>query len=283
MPSLPRLSGRPSLDGRTAEGLLAGRGHAPGAPAGQQALARVLEAAASTATDRELAEEAAFVAGFVLATSPVRAARVRRARRRPRSRGPAAYPAHAGPPAHPAHPGPPAHPGRRPRSRGLAARAARASRRPRYCGPVRMAVALAAGVIAIGGTAAFAAVLPPQVQELAHTTFGAPAPRHRAAPPRVTRRAARRHGTGPGPQPGPDATTKASRKTWGHEAVPPGWPGDHRPGTPWPPGLPGPAWLPGPGGLDPHPGQHPKIPPGHLRAGWPVTSRRAPALSYPPD
>ncbi len=69
MPSFARrIIGR-TLGAATAEELLAGRGAAPGAPASQQALARVLEIAAGPPTDGELAGEAAYVAAFVLATS----------------------------------------------------------------------------------------------------------------------------------------------------------------------------------------------------------------------
>jgi hypothetical protein len=71
---LSRVTRRP-LSAAAAEELLAGRGAAPGAPAGQHALARVLEVAAGPPTDRELADEAAYVATFVLATSRVGARR----------------------------------------------------------------------------------------------------------------------------------------------------------------------------------------------------------------
>jgi hypothetical protein len=70
MSSFFRRIGRRPLGAAVAEDLLAGRGAATGAPAGQQALARVLEIAAGPPTDRELANEAAYVAAFVLATSP---------------------------------------------------------------------------------------------------------------------------------------------------------------------------------------------------------------------
>ena len=70
MPYLPRLSGRQSLDPAVAEGLLAGRGCCPEAPAGQQALAHVLDVASSP-REEELAGEAAAVAAFLLVTSPV--------------------------------------------------------------------------------------------------------------------------------------------------------------------------------------------------------------------
>jgi hypothetical protein len=65
---LRRVTRRP-LSTAAAEELLAGRGAPPGAPASQHALARVLAAAAYPPTDRELADEAAYVATFVLATS----------------------------------------------------------------------------------------------------------------------------------------------------------------------------------------------------------------------
>jgi hypothetical protein len=67
---LRRITRRP-LSAAAPEELLAGRGAAPGAPAGQHALARVLAVAAGPPTGRELADEAAYVATFVLATSPV--------------------------------------------------------------------------------------------------------------------------------------------------------------------------------------------------------------------
>ena len=70
MPYLPRLSGRQSLDPAVAEGLLAGRGCCPGAPAGQQALAHVL-GVAGPPSEEELAGETAAVAAFLLVTSPV--------------------------------------------------------------------------------------------------------------------------------------------------------------------------------------------------------------------
>jgi hypothetical protein len=71
---LSRITRRP-LSAAAAEELLAGQGAAPGAPAGQHALARVLEVAAGPPTDQELADEAAYVATFVLATSRVGALR----------------------------------------------------------------------------------------------------------------------------------------------------------------------------------------------------------------
>ena len=131
MPNLPRFSTRQLPDPACAEGLLAGRGVAPGAPADQQALARLLEIAASPATDLELAGKAAAVAAFAQVTS---------------------------------HPGP--------RRAGARPRTVAASRRL-----ARLTLALAACVTALGGAAA-AGALPAPIQEMAHVTFGAPAPHH---------------------------------------------------------------------------------------------------------
>lgn len=65
----PRFRSRRSLTAATAEGLLAGRGVPGGAPAGQQALARLLEMAAAPGSEQELAGEVAAAAGFVQVTS----------------------------------------------------------------------------------------------------------------------------------------------------------------------------------------------------------------------
>ncbi len=138
MPNLPRLSTRQLPDAASAEGLLAGRGVGPEAPVGQQALARLLEIAASPAIDWELAGEAAAVAAFARATSLAGC----------RSAG--------------------ARPGTVPAFRSLA----------------RLALALTACVTALGSTAAVAGTLPAPVQELAHVTFGAPAPHHGVPVPR---------------------------------------------------------------------------------------------------
>ncbi len=132
MQNLPRFSTRQLPDAACAEGLLVGRGVAPGAPAGQQALARMLEIAASPATDRELAGEAAVMAAFARVTS---------------------------------------HPGSH--RAGARPRTVPASRRL-----ARLTLALAACVTALGGTTAAAGALPAPIQEVAHVTFGAPAPHH---------------------------------------------------------------------------------------------------------
>ena len=128
MPSFLRRITRRPVGAAAAEALLAGRGAAPGAPASQQAMARVLETAAGPPTDRELADEAAYVAAFVLATSPA---------------------------------------GTRP---AMLPRVLRVL--------VQLTLAVAAGVLAVGGTAAYTGQLPARFQELAHVTLGAPAPHH---------------------------------------------------------------------------------------------------------
>jgi hypothetical protein len=70
--------------------MLAGRGAGPGAPPGQQALERVLAAAARPATQRELSGEVAAVAAFLLAVRPNGSrARHRRHTSRPMARRPA--------------------------------------------------------------------------------------------------------------------------------------------------------------------------------------------------
>ena len=70
MPILPRSRSRESLDSVAAEELLNGRGAGSGAPAGQQALARVLAVASGPASDSELAGQAAALAAFAAATGP---------------------------------------------------------------------------------------------------------------------------------------------------------------------------------------------------------------------
>ncbi len=72
MPILPRLTSREPLDSAAAEGLLNGRGATADAPAGQQALARVLAIASGPASDGELAGQAAAMAAFAAATPSAR-------------------------------------------------------------------------------------------------------------------------------------------------------------------------------------------------------------------
>jgi hypothetical protein len=170
------------LDAAGAEGLLAGRNPGPEVPVGEQALAGLLAAACAPVTPHELADEAAYVATFVMAATPGGARGAMR--RKPRHT-----------------------------SRRLA----------------RLAVAAAAAVIAVGGTAAFAGVLPPQIQEVAHVIIGAPAP-HRGGshPPRAPAPSAHpgnRDGDPaeqPSSQPGAEPPAAPPGKANGHEATPPG-------------------------------------------------------------
>jgi len=73
-----RVRARRSLNAESAEGLLVGWGVPPEAPAGQQALARLLELAAGPGSERELAGEVAAAAMFVQVTSQVRSRRAAR-------------------------------------------------------------------------------------------------------------------------------------------------------------------------------------------------------------
>jgi hypothetical protein len=70
-----RRRARRALDADSAEDLLAGQGAPPGAPAGQQALARLLELAAGPGSEQELAGEVAAAAMFVQVISQARSRR----------------------------------------------------------------------------------------------------------------------------------------------------------------------------------------------------------------
>jgi hypothetical protein len=71
--SIPsRLRALRSPDAACARALFVGQDLPPGAPAGQQALARLLEVAAGPGTAQELAGEVAAAAAFVQVTSQVR-------------------------------------------------------------------------------------------------------------------------------------------------------------------------------------------------------------------
>jgi hypothetical protein len=127
--------GRGTRDDATAEEPPDSQGKAVGFPDVQQAVARLLEAAAGPATEEELSGGPAIIAAFMLAVNA------------------------AGP---------------RPGEQGLFPGGRRAIGRV----PVLVAgIAMAVGV-AIGGTAT-AGALPPRIQEIAHTAFGAPAPHYR--------------------------------------------------------------------------------------------------------
>ena len=216
MPILPRSRSRESLAWLAAEELLNGRGAGSGAPAGQQALARVLAVAGGPASDCELAGQAAVMAAFAAAT------------------GPAAQP-------------------RQPRQPGPAARHRRSLRSHLT---TRLVVAAAACVTALGGAAAYASALPAPLQDLAHATFGAPAPRQTAPRPHVTsaspghqgQRAGRAHR-----QPGHQKVSLeggAGQRGAGHRK-------SHRSGPAHPK-----THQPGPHQRRPSPRSHPTRPPG---------------------
>jgi hypothetical protein len=130
------------LDSAAAEGLLSGRGAAAGAPAGQQALARVLAVASGPASDIELTGQAAALAAFAAATGPAGQHRQHRSVIRKR--------------------------------RLLVSHLT-----------TKLALAAAACLMALGG-AAYTSALPAPLQQLAHVTFGAPAPRHAVPRPPAT-------------------------------------------------------------------------------------------------
>jgi hypothetical protein len=146
-PAARRAGSRP-LTAADTERLLAGHGARPEAATTHHLLAGLLDSAAGPASDQELAGEVAAVAAFVLVSGG-------RAPRSARFRG-------AG-------------------RRGAAGRAGAAGRRA----PVIAAGIAAAIVVGLSGAAA-ADALPAPIQELAHMTFGAPAPRHFVPLPRVT-------------------------------------------------------------------------------------------------
>jgi hypothetical protein len=78
MSILSRLRALRSPDAACARALFAGQGLPPGAPARQQALAGVLEAAAGPGTAHELAGEVAAAAAFVQVTSQLKPRRTAR-------------------------------------------------------------------------------------------------------------------------------------------------------------------------------------------------------------
>lgn len=81
----PGAPGR-SLDDAIAERLRAGLDPCPDASRSQQALALVLKAAAQPGTERELADEAAAIDAFLLATSPLRTRAGKQTLKRPHVR-----------------------------------------------------------------------------------------------------------------------------------------------------------------------------------------------------
>jgi hypothetical protein len=168
------LSVRQQLDAAGAEGLLAGRDPGPEAPVAEQALAGLLAAARGPASPHELADEAAYVAMFVMATKS--------------------------------------------QPRGVPGAGRPGSRRtPRRL--VRLALAAAAAVVAVGCTA-YAGVLPPRIQEMVHVTFGAPAPHLGSSlPPGTPSPSAHRP---PSAQPSVEPPATRPGKASGRQVTPPG-------------------------------------------------------------
>jgi hypothetical protein len=107
-------------------------------------------------------------------------------------------------------------------------------------------VAVAACASVAGGTAAYAGALPAPIQELAHVTFGAPAPRHGVPAPRPASGSSRQpapQGNRAKSQPGlqeaqvkgqnahPDGAPSSHQKARSHKVPPHAQPG--RQGIPW--------------------------------------------------
>jgi hypothetical protein len=142
-----RRSSQP-LTAADAERLLAGRGVHPEAPAVQHALAGLLASAAGPPSDQELAGEVATVAAVMLAIGQREHYAEGSTRRLPHFR---------------------------PHFRAYARRGQ------------AVAAGIAAAIVMAFSGAAAADVLPAPIQELAHTTFDAPAPpRHSAPAPKAT-------------------------------------------------------------------------------------------------
>lgn len=198
-PLFPRGRGRGTRDDAAVEKPLDGRGKAASSPDIQQAVARLLEAAAGPATEEELSGEPAIVAAFVLAVNAA---------------------------------------GLRSGKQGLL----QGDRRTVGRVPALVTVIAMAAGAAIGGTAT-AGALPPRIQEIAHTAFGAPAPHHGGgasapassySPQQVSPGPTGRHRSGDSSS---RATAKAVPSTTGPEHPKPGRP----PGRPRPKATPKPT------------------------------------------
>jgi hypothetical protein len=204
-PGLRRTREQPLLDPGAADDLLAGR---PGvhASAAERAVGEVLDAARGPAREVELAQEAAYVATFVMATAPL-------------TTPPFGSPPLAGPVA----PADPAAVQDRHRRRGTLA---------------RLTVGAAATVLVVGASAG-AGVLPPRLQELMHVTFGAPAPHHagefRPARHGVTTHPGQ-HGHHPAGQPAPTASKAPGTRSHAHAGTPKGAPAGQAKAKLTPPG-----------------------------------------------
>lgn len=154
-----RRRGSELLTATESEGLLAGLGVHPEAPAVQHALASLLDSAAGPPTGQELAGEVAAVAAFLLVS---RGRNARHARVRNRS--------------------------------GILARRGQAT-----------VAAVGAGIVVAFSGGAVANALPAPIQELAHKTFGAPAPDHATPAPEVHASFPGHGGPDHGASPGPPA------------------------------------------------------------------------------
>jgi len=234
MPNTFRQADRLSPEDETAERLLSGCPAGPGAPAGQQAVALVLQAASRPASERELSGEDAAVAAFLAVAGPARTSGSR-ARTRGWLRAPSRTRA-AGWPRVPTVRVPTL---RVPTVRVPTLRVptlrvptlrvptvrvpARSGSRPLTRRFVVLVLAcLVAATVALGGTAA-AGSLPAPLQMVAHTMFGAPAPQPVAprpvAPPSPGRTPPSGHSRGraiivshPTSSPKPSASSPATKK-----------------------------------------------------------------------
>ena len=215
--SAARSAGRRPLTAADTERLLAGHEARPEAATAHHLLAGLLDSAAGPASDQELAGEVAAVAAFVLVSGggAPRSAWFRRAG--------------AG---------------------GVASVAGRAGAVGRR-GPVIAAGIAAAMVVGLSGAAA-ADALPAPIQELAHATFGAPAPWHSVPPPRTTVPSG---SPGPVTSPGlksPPGKAKAKGKAKASEKA-----------------------SPSPNGLAHGKKKGKVVPPGHQKASLPATALTA--------
>lgn len=212
-----RRAGSQPLTAADTERLLTGHGARPEVAPTHYLLAGLLDSAAGPASDQELAGEVAAVAAFVLVSGggAPRSAWFRRAG--------------AG---------------------GVASVAGRAGAVGRR-GPVIAAGIAAAMVVGLSGAAA-ADALPAPIQELAHATFGAPAPRHSVPPPRTTVPSG---SPGPVTSPGlksPPGKAKAKGKAKASEKA-----------------------SPSPNGLAHGKKKGKVVPPGHQKASLPATALTA--------
>jgi hypothetical protein len=176
MPNTLRQAGRLSPEEATVEWLLSGGPACPDAPTAHQAVALVLQAASQPPSERELTGEDAAVAAFLAAIGPpgpsaVQARTVSAASSWPHARLTGGT------------------------ARWLPMRTRGGPRSPSFTRRLVLlaAACLVATTLALGGTAAASGRLPVPLQDVAHTVFGAPAPRPPGPRPPASRP--------PGPRP----------------------------------------------------------------------------------